>query len=150
LCDYTALIALEPNDTLHFIKNPFKEDELLTEVETENKSEQDSLGLDIYPNPFNAQTTIALNIPFSSEVRLNIQYPRSTGIDSVQPNCLQRQPHPDMGWQKQRLPAGQQWRLFCTRSNHQQQEQRNAGQDQAGCFDTVKCASMQGCRAVFF
>lgn len=83
LCDYTALIALEPNDTLHFMQNPFKEDELLTEVETENKSKQDSLGLDIYPNPFNAQTTIALNIPFSSEVRLNIYNIRGQRVKTL-------------------------------------------------------------------
>ena len=34
LCDYTALIALEPNDTIHFIINPFDESLLSVEIES--------------------------------------------------------------------------------------------------------------------
>lgn len=71
LCDYTALIALEPNDTLHFMKNPFDEDRLVF-VELDSDDDVDSLNFDIYPNPFNSQTNITLNIPYPSEVKLNI------------------------------------------------------------------------------
>ncbi len=71
LCDYTALIALEPNDTLHFMKNPFEEDKLVF-VELYNDEDIDSLNFDIYPNPFNSQTKITLNIPYPSKVKLNI------------------------------------------------------------------------------
>lgn len=34
LCDYTALIALEPNDTIHFMINPFDESLLSVKVES--------------------------------------------------------------------------------------------------------------------
>jgi len=71
LCDYTALIALEPNDTLHFMKNPFEEDKLVF-VDFENDNNQDSLIFDIYPNPFNSQTTISLNIPYPSLITIYI------------------------------------------------------------------------------
>jgi hypothetical protein len=71
LCDYTALIALEPNDTLHFMKNPFDEDKLVF-VELDEEADQDSLNLEIYPNPFNSQTKIKLDILYSSKVNINI------------------------------------------------------------------------------
>ncbi|RJP73874.1 MAG: T9SS C-terminal target domain-containing protein [Ignavibacteriales bacterium] len=70
LCDYTALIALEPNDTLHFMKDPFDEGGM-TEVENEIKY-SDSLFIDIYPNPFNMQTTFLVNVSNPSFVSLII------------------------------------------------------------------------------
>ena len=71
LCDYTALIALEPNDTLHFMRNPFDESGLYTRldvIETEN----DSLEFDVFPNPFNERVSINMNIPDPAALELVI------------------------------------------------------------------------------
>ena len=38
----------------------------------DNDNNQDSLNFDIYPNHFNSQTKITLNIPYPSEVKLDI------------------------------------------------------------------------------
>jgi hypothetical protein len=71
LCDYTALIALEPNDTLHFMKDPYDEGGIITLVSNTDTS-SDSLLLSVYPNPFNIQTSIKLNIKTPSLVDLII------------------------------------------------------------------------------
>ncbi len=71
LCDYTALLALEPNDTLKFMKDPFDEEDIFTRVQTE-KEETDSLEIKLYPNPFNARITIHLNIPQPGIVKVAI------------------------------------------------------------------------------
>ena len=69
LCDYTAFIALEPNDTIHYLKNPNDEGGYVSQVK--NHTEQlDTLSLDIFPNPFNIQTSIVLNIKTPSRVKL--------------------------------------------------------------------------------
>lgn len=69
LCDYTSLLALEPNDTIHFMINPFDES-LLTNINKETKS--DSLGFSVFPNPFNSQTKILIQVKNPSRVNLYI------------------------------------------------------------------------------
>jgi hypothetical protein len=71
LCDYTALIALEPNDTLHFMQNPYDEGGIITSVINKD-ADSDSLVFSIYPNPFNSQTTIAVNLKVPSIVNIKI------------------------------------------------------------------------------
>jgi hypothetical protein len=70
LCDYTALLALEPNDTLHFLHNPNDEGNY-TSVKNKN-DKADSLSLDIFPNPFNNSTTIIVSVEKPSAVSLEI------------------------------------------------------------------------------
>ncbi len=71
LCDYTALLCLEPNDTLHFLRNPLIEDGFLSAVEKEEEP-ADSLRLELFPNPFNERTQISLNLPKLSETSVSI------------------------------------------------------------------------------
>ncbi|MBC8183196.1 T9SS type A sorting domain-containing protein [candidate division KSB1 bacterium] len=82
LCDYTALIALEPNDTLHFMKNPLDEDNF-TLVEMNDKTQADSLNFEIYPNPFNSQTKITVFIPFPSKVKIDIYNIRGQLVQEI-------------------------------------------------------------------
>ena len=71
LCDYTALIALEPNDTIHFMHNPNDEGGYISAIKnTENQN--DTLSLDIYPNPFNIQTTIVLHVKVPSVIKVEV------------------------------------------------------------------------------
>ena len=70
LCDYTAFLALEPNDTLHFLHNPNNEGGY-TRVKDSNEK-TDSLSLDIYPNPFNSSTMIVVSTETPSRVTLEI------------------------------------------------------------------------------
>jgi hypothetical protein len=70
LCDYTAFLALEPNDTLHFLHNPNNEGGY-TRVK-DNNEKTDSLSLDIYPNPFNSSTMIVVSTETPSQVTLEI------------------------------------------------------------------------------
>ncbi len=70
LSNYTSMLCLEPNDTIHFMTNPWDET-LLTGVEDEN-AVSDTLFIDIYPNPFNSMSLIRLNIPEESKIELNI------------------------------------------------------------------------------
>ncbi|MCU7497163.1 MAG: T9SS type A sorting domain-containing protein [Ignavibacteria bacterium] len=69
LCDYTSLIALEPNDKIHFMENPFDESKL-THVEDELKA--DSLDFSVFPNPFNSQTKILVKVKSPSKLTLCI------------------------------------------------------------------------------
>ena len=71
LCDYTALIALEPNDTLHFMQNPNDEGNYTSSLKNID-DQADTLSLDIYPNPFNIQTTIVLSVRSPSTVKLAV------------------------------------------------------------------------------
>ena len=71
LCNYTAFLALEPNDTIHFMQNPNDEGGYTTSIEN-NKDQADTLNIDIYPNPFNIQTSIVLNLRAPSNVRLAV------------------------------------------------------------------------------
>lgn len=71
LCDFTALLALEPNDTIHFLKNPFDES-LLDVARIIDESMADSLTLVSYPNPFNNQTSIVVHIKNQASVNVGI------------------------------------------------------------------------------
>ena len=71
LCDFTALIALEPNDTLHFLKDPLDESGI-TGVQTTENAEADSLMLLAYPNPFNSQTRIVATIAKRALVSIEV------------------------------------------------------------------------------
>jgi hypothetical protein len=71
LCDYTALIALEPNDTLHFMKNPFDESTLGV-ASVDNANIPDSLTLAAYPSPFNNQTKIVVTATKPSAIRVSV------------------------------------------------------------------------------
>ncbi|MBK7865917.1 MAG: T9SS type A sorting domain-containing protein [Ignavibacteriales bacterium] len=70
LSNYTSMLCLEPNDTIHFMINPWDET-VLTGVEDENAA-SDTLFIEIYPNPFNSMSLIRLNIPEESKLELNI------------------------------------------------------------------------------
>ena len=72
LTDYTALLALEPNETNHFMKDPFDESRLLDVERLVGESLADSLTLQSYPNPFNSRTTIAVNVSRQSVLNLCI------------------------------------------------------------------------------
>lgn len=69
LCDFTALLCLEPNDKNHFMRNPFEEWKL-TSVKYGGIS--DSLLLSVFPNPFNSTTRIAVGLRYPSKVSLVI------------------------------------------------------------------------------
>jgi hypothetical protein len=70
LCDFTALLALEPNDTIHFMLNPLDESEWVTDVV--NNQNEDTLQTAVYPNPFNNQTRILVKVPATSDVTIHI------------------------------------------------------------------------------
>ncbi len=71
LCDFTALLALEPNDTIRFMKNPF--DESVMDVEQLiDDSMADSMTVRSYPNPFNNQTSIVVTVRRQSFVDVGI------------------------------------------------------------------------------
>ncbi len=71
LCDYTALLALEPNDTVHYMKNPFDESQInISQVIDDSMT--DSLSLVSYPNPFNNQTSIVVNCTVPTMVNVGI------------------------------------------------------------------------------
>ncbi|MBL0177483.1 MAG: T9SS type A sorting domain-containing protein [Ignavibacteria bacterium] len=72
LCDYTALLALEPNDTLHFMKDPFDETKLLDVPEVAGAIDNDSISLSIAPNPFRRETGITLRARNASVVTIAV------------------------------------------------------------------------------
>ncbi len=72
LCDYTSLIALEPNDTLHFMVNPYDESGLVPNDITDLPDKTDSLGLSIYPNPFNPSTKVSVSLLNPSSLRITV------------------------------------------------------------------------------
>ncbi|MCK9281590.1 MAG: T9SS type A sorting domain-containing protein [Melioribacteraceae bacterium] len=67
LTDYTALLALEPDDRFHFLRNPLDESDLSV-INEENIEDIDSISVAIYPNPFNNMATIKLNLKSISNV----------------------------------------------------------------------------------
>lgn len=69
LTDYTALLALEPDDEFHFMEDPLDEGDL-SDVEEENND--DSTEVSVYPNPFNSMTRIKMNIKSISNVKASI------------------------------------------------------------------------------
>jgi hypothetical protein len=74
--DYTALLCLEPNDTIHPLINPFDESILLSVELISYDTALDSVfnyALEQnYPNPFNPVTTISYSFPSSGRVQLKI------------------------------------------------------------------------------
>jgi|GEM_PF-899221 len=82
LCDYTALLCLEPNDTLHYLRNPLIEDGFLSAVEEEEQA-ADSLKLEVFPNPFNERTQISINLPKPSETTVSIYNIRGQLVKEV-------------------------------------------------------------------
>jgi len=69
LCDYTALLALEPNDTIHFI-HPFDES-TITNIKDKLFAVDSAVSVKAYPNPFNSQVT--LNVSVGSLARVSIK-----------------------------------------------------------------------------
>ena len=72
LTDYTALLALEPNDSLHFMKDPNDESELTDIKLLDELTNHDSTFIDVYPNPFNNQASISFNMAERSLVNISI------------------------------------------------------------------------------
>lgn len=72
LCDFTAFLALEPNDTIKFMVNPFDESGLFTGVKFDEFNIKDSLDIKVFPNPFNSQTTITFTLSEPSQIKLDI------------------------------------------------------------------------------
>ncbi len=69
LTDYTALLALEPNDKFHFIKNPFDEGGL-SDIKLEE--EADTTFITAFPNPFNSMTTIKMHLKSISSINVAV------------------------------------------------------------------------------
>lgn len=72
LCDYTSLIALEPNDTIHFMVNPYDESGFVPTEVTDLPDKTDSLGLSIYPNPFNPSTRVSVSLLNPSSLKITV------------------------------------------------------------------------------
>jgi hypothetical protein len=72
LCEYTAFLALEPNDTLHLIQDPFAAVRLVNVPEPARCMRPDSPDLSVTPNPFRDRATIALNIRTPSRITLGV------------------------------------------------------------------------------
>ncbi len=71
LTDFTALIALEPNDSLFFMEDFDDESDHTVSVE-QIQDDSDSLHIEIYPNPFNNQVNIKLFVNEISNVSISI------------------------------------------------------------------------------
>jgi hypothetical protein len=71
LCDYTALIALEPNDTIKYMVNPFDESKIVPSL-VEDDRRTDSLSLSIFPNPFNISAVVSAHIPHMSNISITV------------------------------------------------------------------------------
>lgn len=69
LCDFSAFLALEPNDSVHFI-HPFDEWGMLPVEDLPEMT--DSLYFNAYPNPFNAQVSFKVAVSARSNVSLKI------------------------------------------------------------------------------
>lgn len=72
LTDYTALLALEPNDSLHFMEEPNDESELTDIKLLDEEANNDSTFIEVYPNPFNNQASISFNMAERSLVNISI------------------------------------------------------------------------------
>ena len=71
LCDYTAFIALEPNDTLHYMYKPFDESGM-TAVAEDDSQQKDTVIVQVYPNPFNSQTIVKFKLNEFSKVSVTV------------------------------------------------------------------------------
>jgi hypothetical protein len=72
LCNFTALLALEPNDTLHFMRDPFDETKLLELPGMAAPGACDSIEVSVMPNPFRGNTSIALRVSSSSVLTVEV------------------------------------------------------------------------------
>jgi len=70
LCDYTALLALEPNDSIHFI-HPIDESRLVNVKNTIFEPDS-SLTVKAFPNPFNAQVTLKVSTASLSKISIKV------------------------------------------------------------------------------
>jgi Vault protein inter-alpha-trypsin domain len=71
LTDFTALLAIEPNESIHFMEDPFDESGL-TIIDDNINNDQDSLNIEIYPNPFNNQVKIKVSVKDPSVISVSI------------------------------------------------------------------------------
>jgi hypothetical protein len=75
LTDYTALLALEPSDTVHASKDLYDESVLVSVEDIEQDSIKTDFKLNAFPNPFNTTTNLEFRIPAdikSSVIKLMI------------------------------------------------------------------------------
>jgi hypothetical protein len=72
LCDYTGLIALEPNDTIHYMVNPYDESHFTDVTENDSTLIKDYRLVQNYPNPFNPSTIIKYELPIAGNVSLKV------------------------------------------------------------------------------
>ncbi len=72
LCDYTAFLALEPHDTITYMRNPFDEAGLVDAPLPATPGDLDSLVITAGPNPFSGTTTIAVDLPSAAEVTVRV------------------------------------------------------------------------------
>ena len=75
LTDYTALLALEPSDTVHASKDLYDESVLVSVEEIEQDSIKTDFKLNAFPNPFNTTTNLEFLVPAdikSSVIKLTI------------------------------------------------------------------------------
>ncbi len=90
LCDYTALIALEPNDTLHFMQHPFDESKYPATPVEHKSTEADSFSLHVFPNPFNEQTSLEIHLVNAAEVGIVVYNVRGQAVRQLlRPTPLQ-------------------------------------------------------------
>jgi hypothetical protein len=64
---YTSFLALEPNDTIKVCQSCLDESTIDTDVEKNEIVYKDTLDIKVYPNPFNSQTKILVNIPYNAK-----------------------------------------------------------------------------------
>ena len=72
LCDFTAFLALEPNDTLRFKRDPGDDGGTNDVAPIDFSSDGDSLAVVVTPNPFRGSTRIAVRAPEGSEVTITL------------------------------------------------------------------------------
>lgn len=68
---FSALICLEPNDTIRPLINPWDESSL-TDLIEDLVNADTVFTFDVYPNPFNAQTKISFNLTEFSNIKLEV------------------------------------------------------------------------------
>ena len=73
LCDYSAFLVLDPNDTALVKKDPSDAGETgVKDPPTDDQMIPDSISLAAYPSPFNTQTTVVVSIGRASFVRVSV------------------------------------------------------------------------------
>ena len=71
LCDYTAFLVLDPNDTIH-TNNNLSNGTGVSDPLLNSKMFPDSISLAAYPSPFNNQTNIVVTVTRPSIVRVSV------------------------------------------------------------------------------